>query len=251
MAKASKPTVKRQFKGAVDEMITALSLVFAVVMEQKTKVEAEFPLWAAPFLANIEKKITDGFKTYLGFDNAEALRKATAALHGIQVTSLDDLTTLKKRLTTFVKDKATLTEYLKTFGYDEFYDSAKNNDSQSDLIKLLFRINKKITPEVKAELLTKNINTELLDRLVGYAETLNDANINQESFKFNKPDQTSEYNTALNNLYNEAMDVIKLAADFFKKEKSISSRLSYAAALKQVKATKPVATPPSSNTKPA
>lgn len=251
MAKASTPTVKRQFKGAVDEMITALSLVFAVIMEQKTKLEDEFPLWVPPFLANIEKKIADGFKTFLGFENAEELRKATAALNSIQATALDDLTSLKARLTTFVKDKAALTEYLKTFGYHEYYDTAKNNDSQSDLINLLFRINKKITPEVKADLLAKNINTELLDRLIGYADTLNNANINQESFKFDKPNQTSNYNTALNSLYTEAMDVIKPAADFFKKEKGIRSRLSYATALKQVKANKTSDAPPSSNTKPA
>ncbi|MFC4232402.1 hypothetical protein ACFOW1_10900 [Parasediminibacterium paludis] len=250
MSKGTKSTVKRQFKGSVDEMITAISLLFAVVMEQKTKLEGEFPLWVPPFLVNIEQKITNSFKTFLGFDDAEALRKATMALHRIQVTALDDLTTLKKRLTTFVKDKNTLTEYLKTFGYDTYYDNAKNNESQSDLINLLFRINKKITPEVKADLLTKNINNDLLNRLVGYAETMNNANINQESFKFNKPNQTADHNIALNNLYNEAMDVVKLAADFFKKDKAISSRLSYAAALKQVKATKPTITPPSSTTKP-
>lgn len=251
MAKASKPAVKRLFKGTIDEMITALSLIFAVVMEHKTKVEAEFPLWAAPFLANIEKQLADGFKTFLGFDNAEALRKATLVLQGIQTTSLDDLTTLKTRLTTFVKDKATLTEYLKTFGYEDYYKEAKDNLSQSDLINLLFRINKKITPEVKADLLTKNINTELLDRLVGYADTLNNANITQESFKFTKPTETAEQNTALNALYTTVMDVVKPTADFFKKDKTISSRLSYSAALKQVKATKTQETPPNSNTQPA
>lgn len=251
MAKASKPTVVRLFKGSIDEMITALSLVFGVVIEQKSALEAEFPLWAPPFLENIKLQLNNGFKTFLGFDNAESLRKATAVLNTIQTTSLDDLTTLKTRLTSFVKDKAALAEYLKTFGYDDYYKAAKEGLSQSDLINLLFRISKKITPEVKADLLAKNIKTDLLDRLVGYADTLNKANITQESFKFTKPTETAEQNTALNKLYTTVMDVVKPSADFFKKDKGISSRLSYSAALKQVKATKTQQTPPSSNTKPA
>lgn len=60
MAKASKPAVVRLFKGSIDEMITALSLVFGVVIEQKSALEAEFPLWASPFLDNIKLQLENG-----------------------------------------------------------------------------------------------------------------------------------------------------------------------------------------------
>jgi hypothetical protein len=244
-------TIKRIFKGSADQMILALTLLYEVLIPKRTPLFTDYPHWADPYLLNLQTTIKGAFKQYIGFDTAKELRDATAILVGIQTNALTDLTTLKKQIDIQIKAKATKAEYLKNLGFDEFYKAAKTNKSQPDLIKFLFRINNAVTATVKNELVAQKVTPALITRLTGYSDTLNNANISQESFKYLSPDKTNETNTALNALYTEAMDVVKLSADFFlKKDKALSKQLSYNAALKSVigATASNTTTPPSTNT---
>jgi hypothetical protein len=226
----------RIFKGGADEMITALTVLFDLIIPKRDLLFVDYPHWADPYLTDIQVNINEAFKKFIGFDTSKELRDATAILVSIQTQALADLTTLKKQIEILVKDNATKIEYLKNLGFDEFYKAAKSKKSQPDSIKQLFRINKSITIALKKELVAQKITPALLDRLIAYADTLNNSNITQETFKYLSPEQTNATNIALNTLYTNALDVVKLSADFFlKKDKNLSKQLSYSAALKSVK----------------
>jgi len=231
--------IVRKFKGEAIEMLTTLSILLTVIDANAVALIAEFPLWKAPFFDNLKALVKKNMDTYIGVDNLEDLRKATDALKKIQLPALEDITTFNVRLSRLIKDKAALKEYLTNLGFSEFYYEAKTKNSQIDLIKLLLQLNKNLDAATKTALIAKNINEDLMTRLIGYGKNLNDANVKQEMFKVTKSTRTATANNDLNEVYDEVIDVIVLAADHFKANKALVKQLSYTAVLATVKGPKP------------
>ncbi len=234
---------KRIFKGQAVEMLTTLSILLTVLEGLKAELIKLFPLWKDPHFANLKALVKQNIDTYIGVDNLEDLRKATAVLVTIQFKAIDDIKSMYLQLNRFIKDKPALKEYLRNLGFSDYYFEARSNKSQIDLIKLLLQINKNLDAATKAELIAKNINKELMDRLTGYGTVLNDANVKQETFKTTKSTFSETANTDLNDVYTQVMDVVVVAADTYKKNKVLVKQLSYSAVLATVKGPKPVKPP--------
>jgi large-conductance mechanosensitive channel len=235
--------IARKFKGEAIEMLTTLSILLTVIDSKAIELIPKFPLWKAPFFDNLKALVKKIIDTYIGVDNLEDLRKATDTLEKIQSTALDDVTSLNVQLTRGIKDQAALKEYFTNFGFSAYYYEAKTKKSQIDLIKLLLQINKNLDAATKAALVAKNINEDMMTRLIGYGKTLNDANVKQETFKVTKSTRTETSTLDFNDVYTQVMDVVIIAADNYKKDKALVKQLSYSAILKTVKGPKPPKTP--------
>ena len=188
--------------------------------------------WADPFFINLKKEIDDVTKTYLGADSVKDLRKATQTIEAMQATALSDLEEIKVQVERdFRQDKLTRDELLNELGYTAFFKAAAKKD-QNALVQLLFRFQQGLTPDVQTQLTAKGIDAGTLTSLTGFADELNNTNVNQETFKSNRKVSTQAAVTALNNVYGKVMDVAVIAAKLFKGAAAARARFSYAQALK-------------------
>ena len=233
--------VTASYKGKTIEMLTSLATLLKFLAPHQAILIAFFTKWADPFFASLEKKLEGVVKTYVGVNSLKELLEASQVLFALQTAALSDLTMFNLLMTRLVKDKSKRKYYTKIFGFDQYYTDAKRNESQSSLINLLFAIQKNITVTIQDELVNLNFNADLIKRLIGYAGTLNDANINQETFKAQRPTNTADAVTHLNEIYNEVMDVVVLSHGYFvqQEKKDIAAELSYTKVLKRNQPPKP------------
>lgn len=219
---------RRIYKGADAEMLTAISSITEAAIEYKTELQAERSNWADPFFTTLKDDIDDIIHDNLGIDSAKDLRLSTQALKLIQTPALDDLVSFKKQLERdFRADKTTLNEYLIQFGFTDFFKAAYNQDQEA-LVQLLFQFQTNMTPATQAIIVAKGASAVRITRIIGYAETLKNANVSQETFKSGRKTITAETTNTFNTIYSRVMDVAVIAADLFKKDKAKQSRFLYA-----------------------
>ena len=233
--------VTAKYKGKTIEMLSSLATLLKFLAPHQAILIAYFAKWADPFFDKLEKKLESVVHTYVGINNLKDLLEATQVLFQLQTTALSDLTFFRLQMKRLIKDKAKLKLYLNIFGFDDYYEDAKRNKSQSSIINLLYAIQKNITITIQDELVNLNINADLIKRLISYADTLYNANITQETFKAQRPTDTADAVTHLNEIYDEVMDVVVLSNGYFKdkKKKEIASELVYSKVLKRNQPTKP------------
>jgi hypothetical protein len=183
----------------------------------------------------------------LGIDPKKDQREATAIVRAIQAEALPILSTVHLRLNMAVKDATRRSELLTQLGFAAFGKKAQAKD-QIALIELLSQFKTNLTAKVIAEITaSKDIKAEILDTLLGFADTFNKQNITQEIYKGTSKEITTEGVAALNATYKAVVtDFSKLVLDFYRKQKSAKKSLfSYAAIAKTVKHTvKTTTTPP-------
>jgi hypothetical protein len=139
--------------------------------------------WNEEYANQIAGKIDDAIENYLGVDKKKELRSATSKLSAIQMPALRDMSFLKTQLEVdFSDDKTKLKEILKQLGFYNYLKQAQKKDQEA-LIQLLFKIKSNLTDSMRAEIISKGLSSELLDRIIGYAGQLKDANVSQETLK--------------------------------------------------------------------
>lgn len=242
--------VKRNYKGSNAEMLTAIAAIVQAAIDNQTELAAKRASWADPFFPNLQKEIDDAVKTYLGADSAKNLRQSTAVVEQIQTAAISDLTEVKVQIERdFRKNKTTRDELLNALGYKNYFTAARQKD-QGALVQLLYRFKQSLTPAVQTQLTANGIDASTLTAIAGFANQLNTANVSQESFKSSRKTSTDAAVTALNAIFNKAMDVSVIAATLFKSDKAKQQRFNYTKVLKaqqgggQTTPAKPVAVQP-------
>jgi hypothetical protein len=236
----------RKFKGSDVDMLTTTSVIIENAITNETFLVSKRSIWAAPFFSNIGTRIDAAVSKYIGVDTAKNLRKATAALKGIQAKALDILGLLNVEITEdFKKTPERRDELLNTLGFKEYYRdaSAKN---QAALINLLFKFKQNMDATTKAEMVAKGADETDITAIIGFADTLHAANVTQESFKTKRPAITAEAITEFNAIYDDVIAVAKIAAKLFKDNAALKDSFNYSKILAAQKAeatTKPK-TPP-------
>ena len=196
--------------------------------------------WTEDYLSELILKIDSAIETYLGLDQAQSLRKATALLNQIMKPALRDLSFLKTQVEVDFKEGAT--EILKTLGMDKNLKNMK----QEALIETLYSLTKGMTDQLKSEITAKGTNPALIETLVGYASQLQQANLNQEGLKSTTKEVSREGIDAFNAIYDEVIGISKIAAKYYEADKlkkdqftfsKVVKRMGVAASQKEEKAT--------------
>jgi hypothetical protein len=221
----------RAYTGKDVEMLTAGSVIIESAIINQDKLIPRRSNWAPPYFDNFKIRIVDAFKNHLGIDSAKDLRQSTQALLNIQKQALKDLALAKVQIDEdFKKTPAQRTEVLRQLGFTAYLKDAQRKDQEA-LINLLYMFQKNI-PVLRTEIEAKGTDKAILDAIIGYADTLKNANINQETFKGGKKAITAQAVTEFNDIYDELIKICKIAAKFFSDEPNLKDHFTYSKVLK-------------------
>lgn len=219
--------VKRVFKGKDVEMLTVAETILGHAIAHKELLQAKRSNWADPYFEDFAARIQRFLTDHYGKDVAKDLRETTALVNSLQTSALLELAELKLQIEEdFKKDKVFLANTLRTLGFTEHYDAAAKR-SQESLVKLLYAFRQNMSAELKAKIVEKGTNPAYIESVVAKAETLKTANVNQEIYKEQKKDTSKDLNEQLNAIYEEMMNVAKLATKFLKPQGINTDKFNY------------------------
>lgn len=197
--------------------------------------------WNEEYANNLAAKIDDAIENYLGLDKKKELRNATANLSSIQTPAIRDLSFFKQQLQVdFADDKKKLKEMLKNLGFDKNLRNVQHSDQEA-LIELLYAFKKGMTDSLKSEIVANGTNPELIERIIGYADQMKQANISQETQKEVSKAVSEEAKNAFNEIYDEIIGICKIASSFYQYDSLKKELFTFSKVLSNMNATRKVA----------
>jgi hypothetical protein len=242
-------TTPRNYNHRDVDMLVTTSTIIENAIANKTLLQSKRTTWADPFFDDLKTRIDSAMHNFLGLDKAKDLRQATQAIAGIHKQAIKDLAECKVQITEdFKADKTKRDELLNQLGFTAYHKEAQKGDQEA-LINLLFQFKTSLTATLKTEISTKGTSATLLDTIAGYAVTLKNADINQETFKGNKKTITAVALKEFNEIYDQVISICKIASKFYKDEPHLQAQFSYAKVAKALNITKKTTiTPPTTPT---
>jgi len=204
----------RAYKSKDVEMLLAAKTIAQSLKENLTDLSVVRSNWTKDYAAALATKIDNAIDHYLGIDKKKELRDATSKLAAIQTPALRDLSFMKTQLKVdFGKQEK---EIAKKLGYDKTLRRKVQNGSQEALIQLLYAFKKGMTDDLKKQIVKKGTNPALINRIIGYADQLKEANVTQESLKETTKIISAEAIKAFNDIYEEMIGICKIASNFYR-----------------------------------
>ena len=220
--------VIRKYKNKDVEMLTAAAIITESAIANKVFLESKRSTWKDPFFEDFKKEIELTTDTFLGKDAAKQMRDATQIVLVIQTQAIIELAEFKVQVEQDFKNTSTQKdEILNQLGFQAHYKAAQKGDQEA-LVSLLFRFKTNITPELTAIIVEKGTAQATIDQIIGYANTLQAANVSQETFKGIRTEMTEEAIIAFNTIYDKLISIAKIASNFFKTDKAKQQLFSYA-----------------------
>ena len=224
----------RLFKCTAYEMLTALETIINVCITNNAEIVKERPLWTVQFFNDFLAVIQNAYIQFLGIDNAKELRAATKALFAIINPASDDISKFNTQVKNdFDNDKPKRDEILNTLGFKSYFKAVLNK-TQDAIILLLLQFAKNISPQIEADLIAGGMSPELITRMKGYGNTLNAANVTQETAKKIRPDLTDAKVSGLNDIYKQGIKICKIVRGLFKGNKSKQDLFSFSKTIKAI-----------------
>lgn len=206
----------RNYRHSDAEMLTVCATLTEAAIAHKSFLQTKRSNWAEPYFEDLKQRIADVSAMHLGADNGKALRNATIQITGLQMQALIDLSDFKVQLSVdFHENKPRRKELLKQLGFADHLKDAQKSDQQA-LVQLLYAFKAAMLPELKAEMVAKGTMPALIDRITGYADSLQKANVDQEFNKIGRKGLTADGIMACNRVYEEVMGNSKMAASFMR-----------------------------------
>jgi hypothetical protein len=186
---------------------------------EKQVFSAEKPLWGDPFISTFRKAVGQVMNEYYGVNTKEELQKQTSLVGELTGKAHDDLGMVKTQIERGFCATPERGEWvLAKLGFKEYW-SKTSNGNQSMLIGLLLAFRNNLNKPLRDELEQNGVNPARLNNLLSYADTLNRANITQESLKGSTKLDTEKAVVALNDIYDRAMDICAIGQQLFKTDK--------------------------------
>ena len=220
--------VIRKYKNKDVEMLTGATIIVENAIANKAFLESKRSTWKDPFFEDFLKEIELTTDTFLGKDAAKQMRDATQIVLVIQTQAIIELAEFKVQVEQDFKNTSTQKdEILNQLGFQAHYKAAQKGDQEA-LVSLLFRFKTNMSPELTAVIVEKGTAQATIDNIVGYATTLQTANVSQETFKGIRTEMTEEAIIAFNTIYDKLISIAKIASNFFKTDKAKQQLFSYA-----------------------
>src|SRR5687768_7188956 len=89
---------ERKFNCSISELFFVSVVIMESFVAHKEEVLAQRPKWKDPFIENINKKISEAKKKYLGTDRLQDQKTFTAGVLKIQKSAHNDLTMFKAQI---------------------------------------------------------------------------------------------------------------------------------------------------------
>jgi hypothetical protein len=209
------------------DLLVAASTVTESAITQKKFLQSKRSNWADPYFEDFKARIQNTTQNYLGVDNAKQLRMATQTLTGIQKVALEALSFCKVQLEEdFKSNKAQRNEILTQLGFKTYHIKAQNKDQEA-LVNLLYQFKTNMTEGLSAQVIAQGMMPEAIKEIIGYADSLHHANINQETFKGQRKELTAAGIKAFNEIHDEAISICRIATCYFKDKPAIKDQFSF------------------------
>lgn len=220
--------ITRKYPTSDVVMLTSSSTIIENASSHKAFLITKRATWADPFFPNLLARIDTAVQTYIGVDSAKALRSATQAIQALQDTALEKLSEFNVQISQdFKKTTVRKNEILNTLGFKDYYKEAYKNKSQEAIINLLFQFKNNMNATLKTEITQKGTSAASIDEIIAFADNLNNANVNQETYKSNRIAITAAAINAFNDIYDNVISVSTISAKFFKDNKAVKESFSF------------------------
>lgn len=199
-------------------LVAALTLADHFDTEKQAFI-TENPAWDDQFIANFRTAVEAILTEYYGINTKEELKAKTKVINELAQKATDEFGMIKIQIERGFRASAErCTSILSQLGFDTYWSKASKKN-QSELIGLLLAFRNNLSAELRTELEQNGVNAQRLTTVVSYADTLNQANITQESLKGSSKLDTEKAVVALNDIYDRAMDICLIGQQLFKKDK--------------------------------
>lgn len=217
----------RKYKLKDVEMLTSSATIIDNAIANKTVLQSKRSTWTDAFFNDLKSQIESTTENFLGKDAAKEMREATQIVVSLQAKAQNDLSEFKTQIAQdFKKTPAKKDEILNTLGFAAHYKKVKTGDQEA-LVQLLYQFKTNIVPALSTEIVEKGIAQATIDAIVGYANTLKQANITQEGKKGTRKETTEEAIVAFNNIYDQVISFATIARNLYKTEKTKQDLFSF------------------------
>ena len=231
-------TKNRNYKAKdVDMLLASKTIVETLRMYQSDLLMAR-STWTEEYATKLSTKIDDAIENLLGLDKKKELRDTTALLNSIQDPARRNLSFLKTQIEVdFGKDSK---EMIKTLGFNKSLRAVHQGDQEA-LIELLYSFKKGLSESLRAKMIEKGTNPELIDSLIEYADQLKQANLSQESLKETTKVLSETAINTFNEIYAEVIGICKIASSFFQFDPIKKEQFTFTKIIRNMNSAKKVA----------
>lgn len=237
--------VKRVYKGKDVDMLTSCATIVEQAINHQPFLVSKRANWNDPFFPDIKTRIENAFSNFLGIDNAQQMREATQVVTGIQTNALLNLAEFKVQLMEdFKKNKIRRDEILTRLNFTTNHKAAQNKDQEA-LIQLLLTFKQNMSAALQTEISSAGTSAALITAIIGYADVLKSSDITQETMKGSRKVISQTAVKEFNEIYNQVISIAKISTNFFKTDKAIKDKFSFAKTLKNLNSPPKTVSPPS------
>ncbi len=190
--------------------------------------------WTPQYAEDLNNRIISKMEKSLGIDSKKSLRNSSLALSEIQIPARRDVAFFKTQIDEDFKDKPqTRDELLKNLGFAKYLRDVQKG-KQEALIQLLntFRIN--MNDSIRKKITEKGLNNALIENIIGYTSSFENANVTQESFKSSSKEVTREVRDSFNAIYDEIISICKIASNYYRYEPLKAEQFTFQKVLKNL-----------------
>jgi hypothetical protein len=131
----------------------------------------------------------------------------------------------------FKNNKTRRDEILTRLDFTAHLKDAQNKDQEA-LIQLLLTFKQNMTAALQTEITNAGTAVALITAIIGYADVLKNSDITQETMKGSRKVITQAGVKEFDEIYNQVISVAKISAKFFKDDKAIKDKFSFAKTIK-------------------
>lgn len=210
--------IKRNYSYSSVKMCLAAQTISGSFKLNISELSSVRTNWTPEYADDLEARIEEAIKKYLGIDPKKGLRDASSVLSALMGPAKRDISFFKTQVEEdFKSEKEKTQEILKNLGITKNLREVQKNNQEA-LINLLFAFQLNITDSLKADICSKGMNPDLIDRISGYALSIKNANIDQEGLKETTKEITEETISVFNGIYKEVIAICKIASNFYQYE---------------------------------
>ena len=200
------------------DMLIASKTIIENFKTNLSELSAVRTNWTLDYANQLSLTIDDAIENKLGIDIKKDLRNASAQLSALQIPAQRDIAFFKVQIIDdFKKDKPRQKEILKTLGFTQHLKNIQKGDQEA-LIQFLYTFKQNMDEPLKTEITAKGMNTQLIDKISDYADTVKQADIIQEQYKETTKEISDENKEAFNEIYDEIIRICKTASKYYQYE---------------------------------
>jgi hypothetical protein len=197
------------------DMLTATKIVgenFKSNIGELSTVRSD---WTEQYATDLVVRINQIIETHLGIDAKKDLRGATSDLSSIQVSAKRDLSFFKTQIEDDFKAVPLIRdEILNTLGFSKFLRNVQKGNQEA-LVQLLYAFKKNMTDSLRNQITDKGLSANLIDKIVEYAGSFNEANTSQEGLKQSTKEISREVADVFNSIYDEIIGICKKVSNYY------------------------------------